>query len=153
MWNITTFSSSNDLTKNHAPDLHLIIPTSSVILCGSCGNGAGLISKTCSIANAVKARNPNPFSNDSALWNKQMIDYEQMRCHLGQIHAQLDQLLCLVLEPKPFYSNGYKGAVYMRNQDRETAEGNMLLLKETIKKLYSEIEGLRINAEMLELKL
>ncbi|CAI9104356.1 OLC1v1003011C1 [Oldenlandia corymbosa var. corymbosa] len=112
-----------------------------------------IISKTRSIATAVEASILIPFSNDSALCNEQMINCKEMLCNLSKIRSQLDRLLSLVLEPRPFYCNGYRDVSYLRIRDRGTAEVDIVVLKETVERLISKVELHKINAEMLELKL
>ncbi|XP_048429119.1 B3 domain-containing protein Os01g0234100-like isoform X2 [Pyrus x bretschneideri] len=109
---------------------------------------SGAISETINIADAIRSCSVTTLEGNFTTWYKTLKAFEGLGMNVGFLHARLNQLVSLASRSKRF-----KEARLERDRAEEemrSLEAKLLVVKDAINMLDSEIESLNTSLEKLE---
>lgn len=104
----------------------------------NCKLAAGIISETVNIADAISASNLTTSKANFTIWSKTLKAFETMGMNVGFLRSRLSQLLNLATKSKRFREAKLKRD--RAEEELRTLEAKLLVAKETMNKLDTEIE-------------
>lgn len=122
----------------------------------NCKLAAEIITQTVNIAEAIRACNLSTSRADYEIWDKTLKGFELLGMNVGFLRARLNRLTSLAFESEESEVSKRLKEVSVEQaraeEEMRSLELKLLRLKETMGRLDSELESLKVKAEKHELK-
>lgn len=122
----------------------------------NCKLAAEIITQTVNIAEAIRACNLSTSRADYEIWDKTLKGFELLGMNVGFLRARLNRLMSLAFESEESEVSKRLREVSAEQaraeEEMRSLELKLLRLKETMGRLDSELESLKVKAEKHELK-
>lgn len=122
----------------------------------NCKLAAEIITQTVNIAEAIRACNLSTSRADYEIWDKTLKGFELLGMNVGFLRARLNRLMSLAFESEESEVSKRLKEVSVEQaraeEEMRSLELKLLRLKETMGRLDSELESLKVKAEKHELK-
>lgn len=122
----------------------------------NCKLAAEIITQTVNIAEAIRACNLSTSRADYEIWDKTLKGFELLGMNVGFLRARLNRLMSLAFESEESEVSKRLREVSAEQaraeEEMRSLELKLLRLKETMGRLDSEVESLKVKAEKHELK-